>query len=84
MDKTGSNYTNYELRQELTRVFDSVWFDDKDKKKLIEDSYFLSFKSMIKYARETDVNEKEYLHGIKKILLTMSGTHLKQNENNGR
>lgn len=84
MDKTGPNYTNYELRQELTRVFDSVWFDDKDKKKLIEDSYFLSFDSMIKYARETDVNEKEYLRGIKKILLTIPGTCLKPYKNNGR
>lgn len=84
MDKTGPNYTNYELRQELTRVFNSVWFDDLEKKKLIEDSYFLSFDSMIKYARETDVNEKEYLRGIKKILLTMSGTYLKPYKNNGR
>lgn len=84
MDKTGPNYTNYELRQELTRVFDSVWFDDKDKKKLIEDSYFLSFDSMIKYARETDVNEKEYLRGIKKFLLTIPGTYLKPYKNNGR
>ncbi len=84
MNEIRSNYTKYELRQELTRVFNSVWFDDLEKKKLIEDSYFLSFDSMIKYARESDVNEKEYLRGIKKFLLTIPGTYLKPYKNNGR
>lgn len=82
MDENKPNYTNYELRQELTRVFDSVWFDNVTQKKLFEDSYFLSFSSMIKYARESDIDEKEYLHGIKKYLLTLPGTRLKPT--NGR
>lgn len=82
MDETRPNYTNYELRQELTRVFDSVWFDNVSQKKLFEDSYFFSFSSMIKYARESDIDEKEYLRGIRKYLLTLPGTHLKPN--NGR
>lgn len=84
MPEPRPNYTNFELRQELTKVFDSVWFEDKNEKRLLQDSYFLSFSSMIKYARESDIDAKEYVHEIKSILLTIPRTRDRLNKNYGR
>ena len=84
MPEPRPNYTNFELRQELTKVFDSVWFEDKYEKRLFQDSYFFSFSSMIKYARESDIDAKEYIHEIKNILLTLPGTCDRSKKNDGR
>ena len=61
-------YTIYELKQELTRIFRSVWFDDLTQKIRIQDSYFDNFFLLVDYAREHGIDEMSYIRSIADVL----------------
>lgn len=54
---------------ELFKVFKFLWFDDLDKKRQIESSYFANLRQMIDYANDNNQDVKEYIRGIRDILL---------------
>lgn len=68
-------YTDYELKCELTAVFQSVYFINKREKKKLADSYFLNFPELIGYARANHIDEKRYIRSIRGILLSCPQTY---------
>ena len=69
------NYTNYELKRELSAVFHSVYFINKREKKKLNDSYFLNFRNLVEYARDNDIDEMDYIRSIRDILLSHQQTY---------
>ncbi len=73
--KKQSKYSDIELRHELNAVFKSVYFINKREKNKLQQSYFLNFYSLISYARENNINEMDYIHSIRDILLKHPQTY---------
>lgn len=72
---TKSGYTHYELKCELNKVFQTVWFDDLTLKFYTQNSYFDNFSTLIDYASAHNIDEKEYIRSIRECLLQMKNTH---------
>lgn len=70
-----SGYTKYELKHELTEVFNSVYFLNKRDKTILADSYFLNFDLLIDYAHNAGIDEKRYIRSIRNVLLTHPQTY---------
>ena len=75
-----STYTqlNFERKKAsnlLHAVFRSVRFDDADQKKLLCDSYSANFMPMIWYAEGKNLNQTEYILGVRDCLLDCKGVH---------
>ena len=69
------NYTDLELKHDLSDVFSSVYFINKRFKKKIVDSYFLNFENLMNYARANHIDEKQYIHSIQQDLLQLPQTY---------
>ncbi|MCQ2581065.1 MAG: hypothetical protein MJ164_02740 [Alphaproteobacteria bacterium] len=68
-------YKKYELRRALTDVFNSVYFDNLDKKLVLQDSFFASFDSIVAYAIESTKDPIEYIYSIRDMLLKTPGCY---------
>ena len=73
--KIQSKYSDIELRHELNAVFKSVYFINRRDKVKINDSYFLNFYNLMDYARANNIDEMDYIHSIRDILLTHPQTY---------
>lgn len=67
-------YSRSELVHELGLVFRSVHFRHVRFKKRLYTSYLLCLYEMIEYARQNNIDAKEYIRGIRDVLLTCAGT----------
>ncbi|MBP5794415.1 MAG: hypothetical protein J6W41_00145 [Alphaproteobacteria bacterium] len=76
MTDAQSKYSDIELRHELNAVFRSVYFVDKRAKHKLNDSYFLNFYELINYARANNIDEMDYIHSIRDVLLSCPQTYL--------
>lgn len=68
MTKPKPKYSNFELKRALTRVFQSVWFDNLTLKLTIQNSYFDNFHHLVDYARANGIDEMEYICSIRDCL----------------
>jgi hypothetical protein len=68
-------YTKYELKFALTKVFESVYFEDPFAKINIRDSYFLNFDSFMGYAEKHRIDPMSYVTDIRDMLLELPGCH---------
>ena len=71
------NYSENALRNELSVVFSSVYFEDKEEQHLMFDTYFLNIHNFINYARDNDIDEMYYIRSIRAILLESPKIHEK-------
>ena len=69
-NKTRPIYTDFELKNELNMVFKSVSFANRFEKYKLCDSYFLNFHQMMEFARDSGIDEKQYIRSIRDIILT--------------
>ena len=74
-NSTKTNYSLFELKHALSDVFKSVYFANKHKKYKIQDSYFLNFETLLDYAHANNIDEMEYIRGIRETLLHSAGTY---------
>ena len=68
--QTPSGYTYYELKRELSKIFESIHFDDLTFKMIVQSSYFDNFDQLIAYASNNNIDEKEYIRSIRSVLLS--------------
>ncbi len=74
MSSNCNTYSYSDLVHELGLVFRSVHFRRTRFKKRLYASYLLSLHEMVNYAYQNDIDAKEYIRGIRDILLTCNGT----------
>jgi len=69
------NYSENALRNELSVVFSSVYFEDKQEQHILFDSYFLNIRGFINYARNNGIDEMDYIRSIRSKLLESPKIH---------
>lgn len=69
-------YTRNQYRAALDDVFDSLWFDNARMRFNLIGSYRMCLKPMVQYAVDNDIDEIDFIHGIRDILLEMPGCSL--------
>lgn len=69
------NYSENALRNELSIVLSSVYFEDKHEQHIISDSYFLNVRNLINHARENSIDEMDYIRSIRSKLLESPRIH---------
>ena len=67
-----------EAYNELFGVFKFLWFENLKIKRQIESSYFANLCQMINYANDNNLDVKEYIRGIRDILLQSPYVHVKE------
>ena len=75
MSSNCNTYSYQDLVRELGLVFRSVHFRRTRFKKILYGSYLLNLHEMVNYAHQNNIDAKEYIRGIRNILLTCNGTH---------
>jgi len=75
MQPNCNTYSYSDLVHELGVVFRSVHFRRTRFKKRLYVSYLLNLHEMVNYAHQNNIDAKEYIRGIRNILLTCNGTH---------
>ena len=58
-------------------VFRKLWFKDKETRDILFDSYMLSMEALVEYPMSHRMRVREYLNGIKGILLQSDYVHMK-------
>lgn len=74
-DEKWFNYSENMLRNELSVVFSSVYFADKQIQENLFDSYFLNIHNLIWYARHNNIDEMDYIRSIRSVLLSYPKTY---------
>lgn len=72
---TLSPYSNKLCHKTVQFVFDTVYFDNPRMRVILRDSYFINLGILREYARDHDIDEIDYLLGIRDILLKSHGAH---------
>lgn len=75
MSSNCNTYSYSDLVHELGLVFRSVHFRRPKFKHLLYLSYLSNLHEMVEYSKQNGLDAKEYIHGIRDILLTCNGTH---------
>lgn len=75
MAEENFKYSENMLRNELSIVFNSVYFTDKQTQETLHDSYFLNIRNLIWYARNNNIDEMDYIRSIRRILLSHPKTY---------
>ena len=70
MTEENFKYSENMLRNELSVVFSSLYFADKQMQEVLFDSYFLNFRNLIWYARNNNIDEMDYIRSIRSVLLS--------------
>ena len=63
-------YSENMLRNELSVVFSSLYFADKQMQEVLFDSYFLNIRNLMWYARNNNIDEMDYIRSIRSVLLS--------------
>lgn len=69
-DENAFKYSENMLRNELSVVFSSLYFADKQMQEVLFDSYFLNFRNLILYAHNNNIDEMDYVRSIRSVLLS--------------
>lgn len=69
------NYSENALRNELSIVFSSVYFENKQEQHILFDTYFLNIRNFINYARDNGIDEMDYIRSIRAMLLKSPKIH---------
>ena len=68
-------YSENMLRNELSVVFNSVYFTNKKTKDILFDSYSLNICDLMWYARNNNIDEMDYIRSIRRVLLSHPKTY---------
>lgn len=68
-------YSENMLRNELSAVFSSLYFANKQMQETLFDSYFLNIHNLIWYARNNNIDEMDYIRSIRSVLLSYPKTY---------
>jgi hypothetical protein len=70
------HYTRSQYRAALDDVFDSLWFEDARMRFILIGSYRMCLKPMVQYAVDKGIDEIDFIHEIRDILLEMPGCYM--------